>query len=54
MSTLGTIVFLQDKIILEYNDGYSQKFKSTTTPKYEEGTEWIVYNEVKYFLVEDE
>ena len=50
MNTLGKIVFYQDKIVLEYDEGYSQTFKTTNSPKYENGTEWIVHGGVHYFL----
>lgn len=51
---LGTIVFYEDFILLKYYDGYSQKFKSSNTPKYQKGTEYFDLNGDRYFLVEED
>ena len=51
--SLGTIIFDEEIIILKYYDGYSQKFKILTSPKYTVGTEFFDYGGNRYFLVEE-
>lgn len=49
----NSIKLLGREIILNYEDGESLVFKMTDSPKYQVGTEWIDFEEERYFLVKD-
>jgi hypothetical protein len=49
---LGTLILDGEKIILSYYDGYKETFERNK-PNYSEGSQWIIWNEEKYFLKQD-
>ena len=50
---LGTISFRENSIILKYYEGYSLKFVDDSSSKNKNFSEYILFEDRKYYLVED-
>ena len=49
----NSIQFHGKEIILNYEHGESLTFQMLESPKYEVGTEWIDFEDERYFLIKD-
>ena len=49
----NSIQILGKEIILNYEDGERLVFKMLENPKYQVGSEWIDFEDERYFLVKD-